>query len=69
MLVSLACSQPDSFTVQLTENENVVVHDTELLIKYDPHAEIYPLNEIDAVNVVYNESTIQFRGNRQSLKN
>ncbi|XP_014486902.1 PREDICTED: uncharacterized protein LOC106750817 [Dinoponera quadriceps] len=58
----IACSQPDSFTVQITENENVVVYGTELLIRYNPRAGIYALPGTDAVNVVFNESTIEFKG-------
>ncbi|EFN76406.1 uncharacterized protein LOC105190555 isoform X2 [Harpegnathos saltator] len=58
----IACSQPDSFTVQITENENVVVYGTELLIRYNPRAGIHLFPGADAVNVVFDESSIEFKG-------
>ncbi|XP_039303606.1 uncharacterized protein LOC105196701 isoform X2 [Solenopsis invicta] len=58
----IVCSQPDSFTVQITENEHVV-YDTELLIRYNQHVGIFSYPEIKVVNVVFDETVIEFKGN------
>ncbi|XP_024874551.1 uncharacterized protein LOC112456324 [Temnothorax curvispinosus] len=57
----IVCSQPDSFTVQITENEHVV-YGTELLIRHNPHVGIFSYPEIKPVNVVFNETVIEFKG-------
>lgn len=57
----IVCSQPDSFTVQITENAHVV-YDTELLIRYNPHVGISSYPEIKPVNVIFNETAIEFKG-------
>lgn len=56
------CSQPDSFTVQITENE-YVVYGTKLLIRYNSHIGIFSYPEIKPVNVVFDETVIEFKGN------
>ncbi|XP_036148710.1 uncharacterized protein LOC105828770 isoform X2 [Monomorium pharaonis] len=58
----ILCSQPESFTVQITENE-YVVYGTELLIRYNPHVGIFSYSEMKPVNVVFNETVIEFKGN------
>ncbi|XP_011690381.1 PREDICTED: uncharacterized protein LOC105451558 [Wasmannia auropunctata] len=57
----IVCSQPDSFTVQITENE-YVVYGTELLIRYNPHVGIFSYPEIKPVNVAFDETFIEFKG-------
>ncbi|XP_011870197.1 PREDICTED: uncharacterized protein LOC105563308 [Vollenhovia emeryi] len=57
----IVCSQPDSFTVQITENERVV-YGTELLIRYNPRVGIFSYPEIKPVNVVFDEAVIEFKG-------
>ncbi|KAL6265518.1 hypothetical protein P5V15_002313 [Pogonomyrmex californicus] len=55
------CSQPHSFTVQIIENEHVV-YGTELLIRHNPYIGIFSYPEIKPVNVVFNETIIEFKG-------
>ncbi|XP_077277814.1 uncharacterized protein LOC143905980 isoform X2 [Temnothorax americanus] len=57
----IVCSQPDSFTVQITQNEHVV-YGTELLIRHNQHVGIFSYPEIKPVNVVFNETVIEFKG-------
>lgn len=57
----LVCNQPDSFTVQITENARVV-YDTELLISYNPRVGILSYPEMKPVNVVFDETSIEFKG-------
>ncbi|XP_067209928.1 uncharacterized protein [Linepithema humile] len=58
---SRVCSQPNNFTVQITENKHVV-YDIELLIRYNPYVGIFSYPETELVNVVFNESIIEFKG-------
>ncbi|KAL0130542.1 hypothetical protein PUN28_002285 [Cardiocondyla obscurior] len=52
-------SQPDSFTVQIIDNE-YVVYGSELLIRYNPHVGMFSYREVKPVNVVLNEIAIEF---------
>ncbi|XP_011342958.2 uncharacterized protein LOC105282599 [Ooceraea biroi] len=57
----IVCSQPNVFTVQITGNEQVV-YGTKLLIRHSPQVGIFSYPEIKPVNVVFNESIIEFTG-------
>ncbi|KYM97431.1 hypothetical protein ALC62_11723, partial [Cyphomyrmex costatus] len=52
-------SQPDSFTVQITQNEHVV-YGTKLLIRYNPHIGIFSYPEMNPVNVVFDQTFTKF---------
>ncbi|KAH0948687.1 hypothetical protein HN011_004140 [Eciton burchellii] len=58
----IVCSQPNVFKVQISGRGEYVVYGTKLLIRHSPQVAIFSYPGIAPVNVLFNESIIEFRG-------